>query len=1696
MDRYCGLPKYQIFHYGRKHSLHLYKCTEDDAAIYQASARNSKGIVSCSGILEVGQMNEYKIHQRWFGRLKQKANSKRRELEESRTRGKENVAFAANAPYHDLLRTVSPERAQRKRKSQGVDGIESPDSLRNSEEVVKVRIPHHEAASHANMADEPRGGATSKPPPPSAPEIQNSYLRGPQGKPPVSNSVEEPMENGISFLSYSDQATNRVVPQPRGKEFAAHKKKRRLSKEEGEALLVGKAEGSSWRDESAQNGIDGNEGLLENLRGNALHGDPQPVKSRDRMEIDEQASSLTVGQWQPSPAIGPSSPATEDTEVTHSTEDATLALDQEPVYSNLQTPVRDMYFSVKDMFFETIQEPDLPPQLPQAKETVGQASAQEQINPQEVGSIHRVGLPPLVDVMLSDDPDQAEESEDIGTPRIEMDIEAPCLPSEVQTQSAPDNDVANSTWQSSGGRESSHSRDSLNGGPPHVDPSKAQDGSFSPPCVSEAVVPPAAQPLYPLADIIHPEERGKASPSPPTAQSEPVAEGLKPASPRQQPASGVLAEAAECKEQTQYDISPVSESTGGSVCSLNSEWEKLDFLSTSEPADISDEPRTPETTTSEGTQPELRDSTDEDVYLPPNDVEALSTVERSNQLIQPICQHVLALQTAAEAVELTGAAPVGDQLPVLHVPGPSSAVGSVDSEESQPVIPVPLVGGILTDVALQLVQVHAAEATTSTDSNPPEDTIAEGSVEFLKVDHVEEAAAEEHVRPSVPSDSFGAHLVEMFLAYLKIPRFLLGDKPPPGDVDKPAAMPDAPEIVDGSLWTEGPSGLGVTIPNEAHPLEPLLEQDIVCPLPIVPDVCQVYEGHVSAGPQAGTDGGCATLLPNAEQELSPEPTSPSEPPTEMGANPDLFAVMPPSTPEPNHPTALLGTPSSLPLRNSMTEEPLAELGLICTELNLTETPKDLKAAGTFPFLDVSRLDDAEEGQGVTGLSSTEGEPAKNAAPHPEGVAGERSVLEIDPGHGSNLLEVLCIPDGEVIPVPKPVAASTDGVTSKGDAQSTKSVSNTNVPEISQVPSIVVDTKIFKDEAAAKIEDEETLQKDETSAPLLPASSPRMTLSDSTSTIPSATPAELAAGARRKIFLPRSKMPDEAEGGGLTAVPSPSQPKKEEGAKRIQQGGTDHLDEGPSPFLLAPKKSGALLQAPAATQQAAPMERRSPTTPRKMATLEVPRFHGEAEDQNGSSLTSKRMMTKDTKAGLVKSEVKTEEGKPTKNIFKAPQVIRKIRVEQYSDATGNLKLWCQFFNILSDSTIMWQKDGVHLDKLKHSAGDESQVSLAIVQASVKDQGVYRCVVENEYGSDATDFYLSSEVLSGFNSREEIEVGEEIEMTPMLITKGLTDAGFWGNKLFGRIMMKELRFGDGVCRKASRVKVIYGLEPIFESGATCIIKVQNCISYGTKNENSLIARNHDITMQECKLQNTAREYSKIFAAEARAVETFGPVPEVIPLHLLYRPANNIPYATIEKDLNGPFTRYSMEDRSRNLSQSEIAQKCHTFQHWIYQWTNGSLLITDLQGVGLNLTDVQIATTSKGYQGLTGNSPSSAIEEFVAAHQCNCYCEALGLKAVDSLQPAKPKGSKSPLMTRKAHSAQSSPQIQRKGPSSPLVQRKDPPSSPRVQRKVPSSPQLSQKSATSPGVTRRAGNTEDSHEQAVRHKTVEIPKSVKLR
>lgn len=73
-------------------------------------------------------------------------------------------------------------------------------------------------------------------------------------------------------------------------------------------------------------------------------------------------------------------------------------------------------------------------------------------------------------------------------------------------------------------------------------------------------------------------------------------------------------------------------------------------------------------------------------------------------------------------------------------------------------------------------------------------------------------------------------------------------------------------------------------------------------------------------------------------------------------------------------------------------------------------------------------------------------------------------------------------------------------------------------------------------------------------------------------------------------------------------------------------------------------------------------------------------------------------------------------------------------------------------------------------------------------------------------------------------------------------------------------------------------------------------------------------------------------------------------VIPQYLMYRPANSVPYATVEADLNGVLLKYcEMDAKGKLVSQAvtEVEQKCCTFQHWIHQWTHGNLLVTRLEG-----------------------------------------------------------------------------------------------------------------------------------------------------
>lgn len=59
-------------------------------------------------------------------------------------------------------------------------------------------------------------------------------------------------------------------------------------------------------------------------------------------------------------------------------------------------------------------------------------------------------------------------------------------------------------------------------------------------------------------------------------------------------------------------------------------------------------------------------------------------------------------------------------------------------------------------------------------------------------------------------------------------------------------------------------------------------------------------------------------------------------------------------------------------------------------------------------------------------------------------------------------------------------------------------------------------------------------------------------------------------------------------------------------------------------------------------------------------------------------------------------------------------------------------------------------------------------------------------------------------------------------------------------------------------------------------------------------------------------------------------------------------------MEEDLGGPCEQYCVTERDGSLvarGASEIVLKCCTFQHWVYQWTNGNILVTDMEGKGIS-------------------------------------------------------------------------------------------------------------------------------------------------
>lgn len=1766
LDRYCGLPKYEIFRNGKTHTLHIYNCTEEDAAIYQASARNSKGIVSCSGVLEVGTMSEYMIHQRFFAKLKQKAENKRREMEESRRRGKENI-------QKEQLNIINQERLLRKRRTPaGSEPSSSSPTTQDGEENV---------TSHGGEEEQP------------AVTDENIIQQESVG------TTEIKTENGIEKLNHICDPSELAAAKQSAKEKPGEKKMR-ITNGFDEVGIVTPTQ-SNRQQEDGYEGMNLAKYLAESVQSPVSEEHQSPAlmdvdvgpiqdkeqereleKERERLKEERERSRETkkererekIRQTEQEQKTSASAPSTK----------AASLKEQEPPHKSALTSV---FHSLKDIFFgkskkstetpESTRRSSVDKEIPHGKHLISSKTpSQESLVYSSASKQDTLKLveesSQMMDIDIKtnslDYTKDVPKSVEVSSQMLNLEVESNSLASkqdapslvEKSSQTADLKVKTNSLPQT---QESAIPNDIINSKPPEriseFPSNKPKAGSFTlegHPENTGATLRLSVEQKEMAKEDVDSKEVVQISHSPLFKVTEDKA---KPS--RTDVPDSVDLDNPSCGTQLQGFTCPVDEvmqgaeeiniveEQGGPAAPLTdlimADLESMQCCESQPESQLSQPADTVPTQVHIESQPvELREEESKELcasnekVIPHNEESVIkllegglleekkrdqdgaiegksfaagkNVTERDFVLKESIIPVIVVSERECEIDNPNSLVALGLSQIVESVTLVSDSTMEIDFKPDEKSVPA---------LNLNLTVNKKVSGSTTVDDISVEENLKDKRIssqglgaEEKGKDNVEKSNETENEKKNKViaenlKDGFSQpkkndvkkakNLVQETEASALIPEKEIPKSPKRGDsevteallkpfkVDTPKIpkkiqaerrltekdqsaaqpiiiLPDTRETVIKNVAKKRSTPLipeiKVTLPDRVKREEPViaprseilkLEPERVMQ-PLTQEVAQIFRERERPVDDATRTSGesvsnSALIIPDHSGVTRNIQSSPSgdrvqdvkpqnlEARVRGGEEQGSLTTGMIREEDNNIPTINIACADDNTLKQDQTHSQSLLPGIVISQ-DITQDTPPISTINAERHADYKK-EDSDTLVPMLKSESDQHHPVAPSEKPKEQLMSHLSITNQDPDRVPQPKDTRVDPEADRLQKDKPSIEKISltapvGPTlpplSPASLRRLMAKNNPNLENQGSISAASVDGSEKKGEESGGSTPTSTLSCE---------SSPKMKRRDSLTLIPSATPEELASGARRKIYLAKTKSEDE---------------------------GSDTQGKRDSPYMSPSQARRAAFLQLQSGQQTPPTERRSPLMARRKATLEVPKPKEEMAEV----------------ADNTKTESKPAE-KEKLDPFKAPQVIRKIRGEPFSDASGHLKLWCQFFNILSDSTIKWYRDEEEIVELERRAGDEGPVALAIVQASSRDCGVYGCSIKNEYGTDITDYLLSTDILAEFFLREDLEVGEEIEMTPMMFTKGLADSGYWGEKFFGRVMTEEVQIGEGCVHKTCRAKVIYGLDPIFESGSTCITKVRNPVAYGAKEESNLTERNLEITKQNCKIQNTIREYCKIFAAEARVIENFGFSLEVIPLHLMYRPANTIPYASVESDLKGVYVKYCLMDSAGRLvarTVSEVEQKCCTFQHWIHQWTNGNLLVTRLEGVDTKITSIEIATKSKGYQGLTDKGSPKTIDQFVAQHQCNYYCGLLGLrplKPIDSLQQPKIKTSRSPLLARRGVTGSSSPQLQKKG----------------------TSPQSTRKGTSSPKVAKKTGETGENN-SSTKHKTVEVPKPVKMR
>ena len=215
--------------------------------------------------------------------------------------------------------------------------------------------------------------------------------------------------------------------------------------------------------------------------------------------------------------------------------------------------------------------------------------------------------------------------------------------------------------------------------------------------------------------------------------------------------------------------------------------------------------------------------------------------------------------------------------------------------------------------------------------------------------------------------------------------------------------------------------------------------------------------------------------------------------------------------------------------------------------------------------------------------------------------------------------------------------------------------------------------------------------------------------------------------------------------------------------------------------------------------------------------------------------------------------------------------------------------------------------------------------------------------------------------------------------------------WREPYEVKVALETKPFASGSFRDAYKATIISGL-----TGSKANFVLKKFKKDQITDLEKLFASEEAHTRKMIQMNALSRNLASKMSIDAP--KEFG---ESLRYNKLYFGKVNGEVVTLEEYLEGKFIKY-VNNTGEVLTScdDDIGMKCEAFVHYTYHTTKEQIMVVDIQGVGCELCDPQIATQAlkDDEDGAiffcTGNLSVIAIERFIRDHICNKYCDMLKL------------------------------------------------------------------------------------------------------